>query len=113
MATVEQVAACPIREYVEGYDFRFDEGGGYTPSARERTMIDDAIHGYIALTTIPSTALLLARIEALEGALRSARGWVVTCSESSQARCDLKKLDATLSQGATDAESLTVSLGEG
>ena len=33
----------------------------------------------------------------LREALKSARGWVVTCSESAKARADLRKIDAALS----------------
>lgn len=36
-------------------------------------------------------------IAELEGVLRAARGWVVTCSESSTAKKDLARIDAVLS----------------
>lgn len=36
-----------VHEYVQGYEFRADNGGGYTPTDGERTMIDDAIQGFI------------------------------------------------------------------
>lgn len=47
----------------------------------------------------PSQRLDAATVERLREALRATRGWVVTCSESTQARKDLRFIDAAL---ATD-----------
>ena len=42
----------------------------------------------------------IAERDRLREALESARGWVVTCSSSAQARKDLKQIDAALSARA-------------
>jgi len=39
---------CDVHSYAQEYEFRFDDGGGYTPSDAERSMIEDAIHGYLS-----------------------------------------------------------------
>ncbi len=43
-----------------------------------------------------------ARIAEMEGALKQARGWAVTCSESAKARADIRRIDAALSPNPTD-----------
>lgn len=40
--------AGPVRAYVDGYEYRCDEGGNHTPSKAERVIIEDAIHGFLA-----------------------------------------------------------------
>lgn len=39
------------------------------------------------------------RIRRLEAALRVSRGWIITCSESAQARRDLVTVDAAITKG--------------
>jgi len=38
----------PVHAYVEGYEFRFDGGGAYTPNDRDKAMLEDAIEGYLS-----------------------------------------------------------------
>lgn len=40
--------AVNVHEYVEGYEFRFDGGGSYVPTDRDKAMLEDAIEGYLA-----------------------------------------------------------------
>jgi hypothetical protein len=40
-----------VHEYVKNYEFRFDGGGGYTPNERDRSMLEDAIEGYLSLSS--------------------------------------------------------------
>lgn len=37
--------AFDVESYVAAYEFRTDDGGGYTPNETEKTLITDAIHG--------------------------------------------------------------------
>lgn len=36
-----------VEDYVDGYDFRHDNGGGYTPNENEKVMLIDFAHGLI------------------------------------------------------------------
>lgn len=40
-----------VHEYVREYEFRFEGGGGYVPNDRDKAMIEDAIEGYLALSS--------------------------------------------------------------
>lgn len=44
----EHADAGRVHEYVQEYEFRADNGGGYTPTDGERAMIEDAIQGFVA-----------------------------------------------------------------
>lgn len=45
-----------VEDYVDGYDFRFDNGGGHTPSEAERAMLIDFGYGLISeLSPAPSS----------------------------------------------------------
>lgn len=37
-----------VSEYIQDYEYRHSDGGGYVPNEIERTLIEDAIHGLIA-----------------------------------------------------------------
>lgn len=40
-----------VREEVEGYEWRHDNGGGYTPNDQEKAMLEDFAHGLIGRLT--------------------------------------------------------------
>ncbi|MGH6775924.1 MazG-like family protein [Brucella tritici] len=48
LSSPDHADAGKVHEYVQGYEFRADNGGGYTPTDGERTMIEDAIQGFIS-----------------------------------------------------------------
>jgi hypothetical protein len=63
-----------VHEWVQGYEFRFDEGGGYTPTEQERAMLEDAINGYLG-DSLPQVGKPDAVL--LRDALERAEGWLV------------------------------------
>ena len=58
-AAVQEGEAKPVagvHEYVDGYELRCDNGDGYTPSDFEKSMIEDAINGYVGALSHPAPA---------------------------------------------------------
>ncbi|PWL17431.1 hypothetical protein DKP76_11680 [Falsochrobactrum shanghaiense] len=48
LSSPDHADAGKVHEYVQGYEFRADNGGGYTPTDGELAMIEDAIQGFIS-----------------------------------------------------------------
>lgn len=47
--TSEEIIPKSVHEYVEDYEFRFEGGGGHTPSESDKVMLEDAIEGYLSM----------------------------------------------------------------
>jgi hypothetical protein len=48
MTTKRPALTVDVHDFVQVYNFCFDGGGIYTPNARDKAMLEDAINCYIA-----------------------------------------------------------------
>lgn len=71
-----------VSDYVKNYEFRFSDGGSYTPSKpRDLAMLEDAIEGYLALREMPGDAV--GETREVEYYVQADRYQVVRCPKGS------------------------------